>query len=71
MSKDDKIILQVPLQGHIEKAFQIAFTNSGLESRTEYIRYLIKKDYNLIAAHYSPYGSEPEQYEINDEDIKD
>lgn len=71
MHNEDKILLQIPLKGRIYRCFDIAFHNSGLESRTEYIRSLIQKDYNAIAGSYSFFGQEPEDYELQDEDIKD
>jgi len=69
--KNNKIVLQIPLEGAICGAFDIAFNNSGFESRTEYIRSLIMKDYNSIAVHYSECGSEPESYIISHVEIKD
>lgn len=71
MTVKNEIILQVPLRGPICSCFDVAFENSGMSSRTEYIRHLIKQDYNNIAVHYSRYGSNPSQYELQDEDIKD
>jgi hypothetical protein len=53
MGKDEKIILQVPLKGQILRAFEHGFYNSGLESKTEYIRSLIRNDFNHILPAYT------------------
>jgi len=71
MTEKNEMLLQVPLKGAIYNCFDMAFQNSGLSSRTEYIRHLIKQDYNRMAVHYSAHGSGPSQYELQDEDIKD
>ena len=47
---DKEILLQVPLKGVIARMFEEAFEQSGLESRTEYIRTLIREDWFELPA---------------------
>lgn len=48
MKSNKEIILQVPLKGTIADMFEDIFNASGLESRTEYIRLLISKEYTDV-----------------------
>lgn len=49
MENNKEILLQVPLKGEIANMFEKLFLDSHLESRTEYVRLLISKEYTNVS----------------------
>jgi DNA mismatch repair ATPase MutS len=45
MEEQKEMILTVPLKGNSCRMFELCFAKSPFESRTEYIRHLIHKEY--------------------------
>ena len=44
---NEKVILQIPLKGLVLEAFDVVFEKSGLENKSDYVRGLIMREYNV------------------------